>query len=149
MSEVLCSVLVEAIDDEYKSRATYLSVIRKFGDVRPFTNIAEAEGRHIEALISLFKKYGFPVPEDTWASRIKTPQTLMEACRAGVKDEIENAEMYDRLLASTKEYPDVQKVLMRLQRASVENHLTAFQRCVERGAESGQGRGRRYGQHVN
>lgn len=140
MSEVLFSALVEAINDEYKSRATYLNVIRKFGEVRPFTNIAEAEGRHIEALLSLFEKYGFAVPEDTWASRIETPQTLMEACRAGVADEIENAEMYERVLKSTKEYPDVQKVLMRLQSSSVENHLPAFQRCVERCEEPGRGR---------
>lgn len=71
----------------------------------------------------------------------------MEACCAAVEDAIENAQMYDRLLASTKEYPDVQQVLMKLQRASLENHLPAFERCVQRGGELGKdnGKGRGHG----
>ena len=54
--------------------------------------------------------------------------------------------MYDRLLKLAIDYPDVQHVLMQLQRASIENHLPAFQRCVERG--DGQGRGRRQGHNI-
>ena len=47
--------------------------------------------------------------------------------------------MYDRLLAETKDYADVQQVFKNLQRASQENHLSAFQRCVERGGARGGG----------
>jgi hypothetical protein len=149
MPETLSNALIEAINDEYKARATYLHVISKFGEIRPFINIVEAEGRHIEALLALFNKYEIAVPEDHWYSRIQPPESLIEACRIGVEAEIENAEMYDRLLDSTKEYPDVQQVLSQLQRASAENHLPAFQRCVERGGKPGKGRGqhRRRGQH--
>ena len=143
MTEILSNVLIEAINDEYKARATYRHVISKFGDIRPFSNIVEAEGRHIEALLPLFIKYKIAVPEDQWYSRIQPPESLIEACRIGVEAEIENAEMYNRLLDSTKEYPDVQQVLRQLQRASAENHLPAFQRCVERGGEPGEGRGQR------
>ena len=150
MSETLNNVLIEAINDEYKARATYRLVINKFGDIRPFINIVEAEGRHIEALLPLFAKYGVAVPEDDWDSRIETPLSILDACRIGVEAEIENAEMYNRLLESTIDYPDVQDVLMQLQRASRENHLPAFQRCVERGGGQGEGMGqrRRYGQHL-
>jgi len=107
----------------------------------------EAESRHIEALLPLFDKYGVAVPEDHWNSRIEAPQSILEACRVGVDAENKNAEMYDRLLKLTVDYPDVQRVLMQLQRASAENHLPAFQRCVERGGSQGQGRGqqRRHG----
>jgi len=63
--------LKEALDDEYKARATYQAVIEKFGSVRPFSNIVEAEGRHAEALIRLFRKYGLSVPKDCWAGRSK------------------------------------------------------------------------------
>lgn len=49
-----------------------------------------------------------------------------------VEAEIENGEMYQRLLALTSDYPDVQQVFLNLQRASQENHLPAFQRCAER-----------------
>jgi hypothetical protein len=145
MSGTLESVLVEAINDEYKARATYRLVIEEFGDIRPFSNIVEAEGRHIEALLPLFKKYGITVPEDDWHSRITPPSSIIDACRQGVEDEIENAEMYHRLLDASKDYPDVQLVLSRLQRASKENHLPAFQRCVERGGSLGQGKGRQCG----
>ena len=150
MSETLSNVLIEAINDEYKARATYRLVIKKFGEIRPFINIVEAEGRHIEALLPLFANYGVAVPEDNWDSRIETPLSILDACRIGVEAEIENAEMYNRLLESTIDYPDVQDVLMQLQRASRENHLPAFQRCVERGGGQGEGMGqrRRCGQHL-
>ena len=143
MSETLNNVLIEAINDEYKARATYRLVINKFGDIRPFINIVEAEGRHIEALLPLFAKYSVAVPEDDWESLIETPLSILDACRIGVEAEIENAEMYDRLLESTIDYPDVQDVLMQLQRASRDNHLPAFQRCAERGGGQGEGMGQR------
>jgi len=147
MSETLKHALIEAINDEYKARATYRHVIEKFGEVRPFINIMEAESRHVKALLPLFNKYQIAVPEDNWYEHTQSPDSLIEACRVGVEGEIENAEMYDRLLDATKKYPDVQQVLMQLQRASAENHLPAFQRCVERGGEPGKGPGHRRGQH--
>ena len=142
VSETIKNVLIEAINDEYKARATYRHVINKFGEIRPFINIVDAESRHINALIPLFDKYGIAVPEDDWASRIEAPQSILEACRMGVDTEIENGEMYDRLLRLTEDYPDIYHVLIQLQRASIENHLPAFQRCLERGGGQGQGRGR-------
>ncbi len=56
MSETVDNILIEAINDEYKARATYRHVIRKFGEIRPFINIVDAESRHIEALLPLFQK---------------------------------------------------------------------------------------------
>lgn len=141
MPETLSNVLIEAINDEYKARATYLHVISKFGKIRPFINIVEAEGRHIKALLPLFIKYDIAIPEDNWYSRIQPPKSLIEACRIGVESEMENAEMYSKLLDSTREYLDVQQVLKQLQRASAENHLPAFQRCLERGGKPSEGRG--------
>jgi len=146
MTEELSSVLIEAINDEYKARAMYRLVISKFGEIRPFINIIEAESRHIQALLPLFDKYGISVPEDDWESRVNAPASVTDACQAGVQAEIENAEMYDRLLESTTQFPDVQAVLKQLQRASKDNHLPAFQRCVERrgSAERGRGMGQRH-----
>jgi hypothetical protein len=132
MSDTLSNVLIEAINDEYKSRASYNVVISKFGEIRPFINIVEAEGRHIEALLPLFEKYGVPVPEDNWGLRIEAPSSVLEGCHIAIEAEIENAEMYERLLDLTREYPDVQGVLTQLQRASTENHLPAFQRRAKR-----------------
>jgi len=129
--------LTEAIQDEYKARATYRAVIKAFGEVRPFINVVEAEERHIRALLPLFDKYGVPVPRDEWPSRVKVPESVEKACQAGVRAEVDNAAMYRRLIESTRDFPDVQEVLTRLKRASAENHLPAFRRCVDRA-----GRGR-------
>ena len=142
MSEIIQKVLEEALHDEYKARATYRLVIKKFGEIRPFINIVEAEGRHVEALLPLFAKHGIPVPIDDWASRVEVPESVRDACSDGVEAEIENGKMYDRLLNLSEGYPDVQQVLQRLQRASVENHLPAFQRCVERGGRGVRGCGK-------
>lgn len=131
MSEQLKNALIEALQDEYKARATYRLVIKKFGEIKPFINIVESEERHIKALISLFQKYNFSIPVDEWSSQIEAPTSVLEACQKGVQGEIENQAMYQQLLNVTQNYPDVQRVFLNLQRASQENHLAAFQRCVE------------------
>lgn len=136
----LQQILDEALDDEYLAQATYRAVIAKFGEVRPFVNIVEAEGRHARALLGLYERYGLTPPDDPWAGKIEAPETLLEACEAGVQAEIDNAEMYDRLLAHA-EQADVVEVLRNLQRASQERHLPAFRRCVERGGSGGRGPG--------
>lgn len=144
MNDKVASILNEAIQDEYKARALYRKVIEKFGDVRPFSNIVEAEERHIQALLPLFEKYHVPIPADDWPTRIEPPASLSAACQQGVEAEIENMEMYERLLDQARQFPDVQAVLRELQRASRDNHLPAFQRCVERGGLPGRG-GRKSG----
>ena len=133
----LQQVLTEALEDEYKACAMYRKVIDKFGPVRPFINIIEAEERHIAALIPLFKQYDITIPEDNWDSRLEAPDTLREACQAGVDAEIENMAMYEQLLSATQE-ANVARVLSNLQAASRDNHLPAFQRCLERGEGYGQ-----------
>ncbi|TCK17987.1 hypothetical protein DFR30_1246 [Thiogranum longum] len=138
--------LNEALDDEYKARATYRKVIETWGEIRPFVNIVEAEERHIQALLPLYEHYDIPVPEDPWMDQIEIPASETEACQMGVEAEIENAELYNRLLDMTQDYADVQSVFLQLQRASQENHLPAFRRCAERGGGRGhQGKGCRGG----
>jgi rubrerythrin len=140
--------LTEALDDERKAIATYRSVIERFGPVRPFVNIIEAERRHAAALIGLFDRYGLPVPEDDWAMvRVAVPESLPDACSRAVAGELQNIAMYDHLLDATPE-PEVRRVLERLQSASRDRHLPAFQRCLGSGsrmagAGRGQGRGGR------
>jgi len=136
--------LVAALDDEYMARATYAQVIADFGAVRPFVNIVEAEGRHAEALVSLFHGYGVPVPPDTWPGRVARYASIREACEAGVVAEVENGDLYDRLLAGT-ERADILAVYRNLQAASQERHLQAFRRCAERGGDAaGDGHGQRF-----
>ncbi len=135
VDEKTIEALREALDDEYKSRATYQSVIDRFGPARPFVNIVEAEERHASALLALFRRFGVEPPKDRWAGCVPAPPSLLEACRAGVEAEIENAAMYGRLLTQVGD-PRAREILQRLQQASQERHLPAFRRCLERESRS-------------
>lgn len=122
--------LCEALDDEYKARATYLTVIDAFGSVLPFTHIAMSEQRHINALHWLFERFGWTPPEDRWLGRIVPPKSLAEACETAVQAEIDNAALYDRLYAMTDD-ETVLNVFRNLRHASSDCHLPAFQRFLK------------------
>lgn len=142
LNEQEVHALHEALEDEYRSWTTYDQVLHDFGEVRPFSNIREAEARHIEALLTLYVRYGLPVPVNTWAGRVERYENLQAACEAGVQAETANGEMYERLLTASSR-ADILTVLRNLQQASQQRHLPAFHRCAARG-RSGQGRGRRH-----
>lgn len=132
--------LLAALDDEYKAHATYQQVLTDFGEVRPFSNIVEAEQRHIDSLVVLFERYGITVPANPWPGRTPRYSSIEEACLAGVDAEIDNAALYDRLLSGT-ERDDLLRTYRNLQRASQENHLPAFERHTERGGVRRRGAG--------
>ncbi|MEJ1996483.1 MAG: hypothetical protein P8X75_14970 [Limibacillus sp.] len=138
------AAMAEALDDEFKAQATYQAVIESFGEVRPFINIVEAEGRHANALLALYHRFGVTPPEDRWAGKVEAPDSIEQACQQAVEGEIENTRMYERLLSEIR-HPEVRRVILRLQAASRDNHLPAFQRCLQRftGKRDEQGRGRR------
>ena len=84
LNEIEIQALNEALNDEYLAWATYDQVIADFGDVPPFSNIREAEARHIEAICTLFARYGLPVPENPWPGKVERYANLQAACAAGV-----------------------------------------------------------------
>jgi rubrerythrin len=123
--------LAESLDDEYRSRATYRRVIEKFGPVRPFVNIVDAEARHIAALLRQYERLGLAPAPDIWSGRIEAPETLKEACAAAVTAETANAVLYDRLIPQVQDQI-VRGVMEQLRTASQERHLPAFRRCLSR-----------------
>ena len=123
------TALTEALagpDGEYAARAEYEAILKKFGDVLPYSAIIHAEERHIAALKSQFEKRGWTVPEDVYAGRIEAPTTLKSAAEEGLKAEERNVTLYDRLLPQVQDQPDITRVFTRLQWASRERHLPAF-----------------------
>jgi hypothetical protein len=140
LTDIEIQVLHEALDDEYHAWATYDQVIADFGEAPPFSNIREAEARHIEALCTLFARYGLPVPENPWPGKVERYASVQAACEEGVAAEIANGEMYERLLGSSLR-PDIVTVLRNLQEASQQRHLSAFQRCAQRSAGGSGGAG--------
>lgn len=118
-----------AIEDEYLARAEYDSIIKKFGNIRPFSNIIKAEENHIAWLRDAFATAKLAPPRDEAASLVKTPDTMKEALQAGVQAEIDNIAMYDSFLASPlmakSENAPLKALFIRLRDAS-KNHLAAF-----------------------
>jgi hypothetical protein len=125
------AVLTEALMDEYKAEATYRAVMVDHGEVRPFSNIVGAEGRHAAALIALFEQRGLSTPANPWddaSASVVHYSTVKEACIASAAAEIDNIAIYDRLLAATLP-ADVEQFFRALQDASRLRHLPAFERC--------------------
>ncbi|AHJ30126.1 DUF2202 domain-containing protein [Nodularia spumigena CS-584] len=129
LDEKTQQAMIDAINDEYYARAFYTSVINKFGEVRPFSNIVHAEDRHVSLWNSLFTKYGIPIPADTFMGNIPAPDTLQAACQTGVESEIANVQMYNRFLEFVQE-TDLREAFFQLRHVSQNNHLPAFQRCA-------------------
>ena len=116
------------LEDERRSEALYAAVIQKHGEVRPFSNIIEAERRHQGALENLFEAYGLTVPTNPWKDKkALAPDTFKASCEAGAQLETENVALYDHLMKTVKE-PDLLEVFEHLRWASQERHLPAFQR---------------------
>jgi hypothetical protein len=125
----LKDVLTEAINEEYKARATYQAVVDKFGQVAPFTNILQAENSHVEAWKRVFQINGITVPADPHAGKIAAPVDVKAACVAGVAAEKEDVALYDRLMKETTD-AEALRVMTEQRKVSQENHLPAFERCA-------------------
>ena len=127
----LANILLDALEDERKAEATYAAVIEKFGPVRPFSNINEAEQRHAAALERQLARLGIDVPPNAWTGKVTAPASLAQACESAVQGEVENIALYDRLIPMIED-PAARQVMENLQAASRERHLPAFKRCLER-----------------
>jgi hypothetical protein len=128
-AEAVLEAMQATIQDEYRAELIYQRVMGDFGPVRPFVNIINAEVRHSEVIAGLYVSRGLPVPESQWRwEEIPAFTSLAEACEAGVQAEVDNAGIYDEYLEL--ELPtDVRRVFENNRRASIQNHLPAFQRC--------------------
>ena len=119
-------MLEYALEDERLALAEYEAIIARFGEIRPFTNIMEAEQKHEEYVIGLYELYGLEVPEFDTSTYIHVPDTLPETFAIGVMAEIDNIAMYDSFLEQDLD-DEVREVFQSLRDAS-DSHLEAFQR---------------------
>lgn len=122
------SALNRAILEEYGALNLYKGVIAQFGDVVPFTEIAQSEQQHVDALIRQADKYGASVPANPGLTAPLPFTSLSEACEAGAAAEIADAALYDEFRPEVT-HTDILRVFDNLQNASLNNHLPAFQAC--------------------
>jgi len=120
--------LQEAILEEYGAYNLYQAVIAQLGNVYPFSQVVISEQQHINALVRQAEKYGVTVPANPGLPSTPTFTTLAEACQVGVNAEVADAQLYDTLKPVTT-HADLLLVYSRLQSASLNNHLPAFQTC--------------------
>lgn len=128
LSEAEVTALQDAILEEYGALNLYQSVIAQFGDVYPFSQIARAEQQHVNALLRQAAKYGVSSPANPGLAEAPTFANLAEACQAGVDAEIADAALYDQLKPLST-HSDLNQVYTNLQKASLNNHLPAFDSC--------------------
>jgi hypothetical protein len=125
----LKTLLTHALDDEYKAKATFAAVIDRFSPVRPFINIVDAERRHNRGDQGSIQTIG--LGHSTQSLGRQGRAAADGACETAVRAEVDNIALYDRLLPEIAE-PGVHQTLSNLQRASRDNHLPAFWRCLSR-----------------
>ncbi len=64
----IATLLVDALQEEYKAQMLYRSVLQTFGaETVPFALIEQAEARHVEALQMLFARRQMTPPASAWA----------------------------------------------------------------------------------
>lgn len=122
--------MTAGILDEYHAYAVYQAVIDQFGAVRPFVNIQRAEAQHIAAWEFIFTRYGIELPEVPELAALPEFATVADACQLGADAEVANFDLYDQMLVTLADYPDMLQVVTALRDASEFGHLPAFERCA-------------------
>jgi hypothetical protein len=118
-------MLIYAINDEYLAQAEYQAIIAEFGEIKPFTNIVNAEQTHIDILLPLFETYDIDLPLNNADEYVVLPESITSALATGVEAEEKNIAMYQTFLAQDNLPDDVRSAFEYLLQAS-EHHLSAF-----------------------
>lgn len=119
-------------EGEYAAAASYAAVIDAFGPVEPYVTIKEGEERHIDALTRQLDRMGVDVPPNPYLGILPAPADLQAAAQAWADGEVLNVALYDDLLAQTDD-ANLTRVFTNLRRASLEEHLPAFQAAADNG----------------
>ena len=130
LSEDVIEAMTSGIMDEYNAYNIYQQVIDQFGAVRPFVNIQRAEAQHISAWEMLFTRYNIEIPDTPAIGEPLIFDSISDACSLAADAEIANFGLYDDMLETLADYPDMVQVVTNLRDASELNHLVAFERCA-------------------
>ena len=131
LSDEVVAVMTAGILDEWHAYGVYAAVIDQFGAVRPFTNIRRAEARHADRWATIFARYNVPLPARPVVTDLPEFASLADACAVAAAAETANMDLYDKMLVTLADYPDMVQVATALRAASANNHLPAFERCAE------------------
>jgi len=122
-------VILEAVNEAYRSRATYQAAITKLGPVEPFASTLTAENTVIDAWKAVLDKNAIPMPADIFNGKITAPTDLKAACTAGVGALNEESATNARLAKDTSN-ADALKVMSDQQKAA-QPLLAPLQKCAQ------------------
>jgi hypothetical protein len=107
----ISTVLVAALQEEYRAQMLYRSVLQTFGaETAPFASIERGEARHVEALQVLFARRQMAPPASVWNPGSFAPFVSVPlACAAGVEAERADADFYTPHLSRADLPQDVRK----------------------------------------
>ncbi|MBL8152350.1 MAG: hypothetical protein JNN15_20690 [Blastocatellia bacterium] len=124
--------ILSALDEERHAIALYQAVISKYGKVKPFVKLVEAEKRHEESLKFVCERYSIAIPENLWRSdAVILPDNLAETYSFAMESEILGIEGLDAALKFLKQ-EDIKTIFEHLRDASLYNHIPALQRGLKR-----------------
>lgn len=115
---------------EYAAYATYDAIVQKYGQVEPYSTILRSEQMHINALTRQLQRYGLSVPANPYQGKITLPGDLKSIANAEAQTEIDNADLYTRLMAQAGGDAQLQRVFTNLQSASRDVHLVLFKKAA-------------------
>ncbi len=118
-------MLTYALQDEYLALAEYQVIVGTYGEIRPFTNLINAETYHVSLLLPLFETYGVTLVDPITSDSIVAPDSITASIAVGISAEEANIAMYEAFLATPDLPEDVKAVFEQLLLAS-NRHLVAF-----------------------
>ncbi|MFA9378026.1 MAG: DUF2202 domain-containing protein [Lachnotalea sp.] len=140
-------MLTYAIEDEYLAQMEYSVIMKTFGEQRPFSNIINAEGVHINYLLPLLEEYNVTNPQKDYESLVEVPSSIDEAYLIGIQAEENNIAMYEQFL--NEDLPDDMKLIFEELVNASQHHLLSFQRVSDRTENNGMGYNRTTDTNIN
>ena len=126
LSDAVIEAMIAGYTDEFNAYSVYAAIVAQFGELRPVSMIMNAEAQHMNAWAFLFERYGVALPE-LQAPELPTLATYTDAVTLARDAEIANIDLYDVMLATVADYPDMVQIVTNLRDASLNNHLPAFE----------------------
>jgi rubrerythrin len=130
LDAVTVDALHAALLDEYAMMSYYRRAAQRFGPVRPFVHLLQAERRHAQALVHIFERGRVIPPRPAEADEIAVPDELIAAIEQALQRERANADLYTKLRAEVSE-ESVRVVFDRLRTASEQRHVQGLQRALD------------------
>ncbi|MGB4610071.1 MAG: DUF2202 domain-containing protein [Saccharofermentanales bacterium] len=125
--------LVDLVEEEMTAEYLYAELYKKYPENQLFSNLAESENRHSNALTRVISRLGMST-EDAKIQDIEIPETKEEALEFAMTFEKEDIEMLENLLESV-ENNRLERVLRNLLKGSTQ-HYETLQKALEEGIDN-------------